>query len=107
MSIFQLAQLAQQRVIFGIANRGLGEDIVAVIVIANFLAEAFDFLFDRAHTRHFSVTPLPRKRAMYGGMEGKGKREERTGREDKEPQALACANPHMACRFHYPRVRAG
>jgi len=40
---FQVAELAHERVVFGVGDRGLVEHIVQMLVAAELVAELFDF----------------------------------------------------------------
>ena len=51
MGLLQLPQIAQQSIVLGIGEGRLGQHVVAMVVFAYLLAEAFDLSSDSAHQR--------------------------------------------------------
>jgi hypothetical protein len=58
---FQILQLPHQLVVVEVADFGIVEDIIEILVVANFLAERFDLLFDVFFGWHRRRIILPEK----------------------------------------------
>src|ERR1700693_4885458 len=67
MRLFQLGQLAHERVVLGGGDAGLIEDIVQALVMAQGVAQLLDFLFKKGTVAFFShfFWRIRRQRADY------------------------------------------
>ena len=53
---FEALQLADEIVVFGVGDGGLVEDVIEVLVVADFIAEGVDFLLDVGHAEDHGKT---------------------------------------------------